>query len=85
MLLIKCFYLILFNHILYKLLKICSVPSNVLVYIIKVRLLSGHVIYHCVSLPFVCQYGKRNEYYTIFEEDSELNLRVGCVCKNVYV
>ena len=76
MLLIKCFYLILFNHILYKLLKICSAPSNVLVYIIKVRLL----IWAC-HIPFVCQCGKRNEYYTIFEEDSELNLRVGCVQK----
>ena len=27
-----------------------------------------------LSLPFVCQCGKRNEYYTIFEEYSELNL-----------
>ena len=33
MLLIKCSYLILFNHILYKLLKLCSALSSVLVYI----------------------------------------------------
>ena len=29
----------------------------------------------------MCQRGKRNEFYTIFEEDSELNLRVGVFAK----
>ena len=28
------------------------------------------------------QCGKRNEYYTIFEEDTTLNVRVGWVSKN---
>ena len=27
-------------------------------------------------------YGKRNDYYTIFEEDTALNVRVGWVRKN---
>ena len=35
------------------------------------------MLYHCVDLPFVRQCKKHNDYCTIFEEDTALNVRVG--------
>ena len=40
-------------------------------------------MYHCVGLPFVRPCKKTNDYCSIFEEDTTLNVRVGWVRKNV--
>ena len=38
---------------------------------------SAHVMYHCVGLSLVRLLKKRNDYCTIFEEDTVLNVRLG--------